>query len=462
MSSALRSATAPRVLLLSLVIVIAALLTTVSSVSATARPPKPAGSQALAPGHIPRVCTGGTFNAYASNYGVYYSARAKAWISAPWCVPRWGNLEALTSGITKVKGSYTVTAVPNEGSNSAQYAPETKSISWTYPGKRVSGCGSADLSCTVVPFSKGTDEWQWGEFHVTMPRTFFVDSAGSNCAGQHLCAGFSTNAWGFVGVPPADKAVITGTVSEKPECSSSCSTTKPGVGGVKVAVAGTKHYSTTTEADGTYSVEVAKGTYTVTVSKSKTLFAPTTRKVKASSVTKGIDFEACGAPAHGRSARAAANGDYSVPPGISVPNGTFTDDNYGCLHHRASAKVNGSTITVAFDAQLACPKATVQSTNIATYRQDFTFVFTGMAPGVAKKVQATGQPTVILEVAVPKAPAPDNVLGLTYFAARFSRPGSFGVCEAGFNRPIESTTVDTPLLTLGGAPFASLPPNTTP
>jgi hypothetical protein len=66
----------------------------------------------------------------------------------------------------------------------------------------VSGCGNDDLRCTVVFVKKAAAEWQWGEFHVSMPRTFFVDSPGSNCAGQHLCAGVTTNAWSFVGVPP--------------------------------------------------------------------------------------------------------------------------------------------------------------------------------------------------------------------------------------------------------------------
>ena len=80
---------------------------------------------------------------------------------------------------------------------------ETNSISWTFPGQRVSGCGNADLTCTVILAKRASAEWQWGEFHVTMPRVFFVDSPGSNCAGQHLCAGFATNAWSFVGVPPS-------------------------------------------------------------------------------------------------------------------------------------------------------------------------------------------------------------------------------------------------------------------
>jgi hypothetical protein len=100
----------------------------------------------------------------------------------------------------------TVTAIPD--TNSSQYAPETKSISWTYGGKRVAGCGPADLTCTVIPAAQATTEWQWVQFQVSMPRIFFVDSQGSLCAGQHLCAGNSTNAWSFVGVAPIDRLCV--------------------------------------------------------------------------------------------------------------------------------------------------------------------------------------------------------------------------------------------------------------
>ncbi len=156
----------------------------------------------MAPGQLPGLCNGPADNAYGVNYGYYYSAKAHAWLQAPRCLPKWGNLAMMQSKIVGAGKRVTMHAVPDEGSNSATYAPETSSIVWTFPGKRVAGCGSADLFCTVIPFKRATDVWQWGEFHVTMPRTFFVDSPGSNCAGQHLCAGTATQSWGVVGVAP--------------------------------------------------------------------------------------------------------------------------------------------------------------------------------------------------------------------------------------------------------------------
>ena len=173
-----------------------------SSESGAKRPPIPAGGIKVAPGHLPGVCTGPADDAYGVNYGYYYSVKAKSWLQAPRCVPKWGNLSAMRSQIVGPGKRVTMTAVPDEGSNSGAYAPETGTITWTYPGKRVAGCGSTDLTCTVIPFRKATDVWQWAVFNVSMPRTFFVDSPGSNCAGQHLCAGTATQAWGVVGVPP--------------------------------------------------------------------------------------------------------------------------------------------------------------------------------------------------------------------------------------------------------------------
>jgi hypothetical protein len=149
------------------------------------------------------MCTEATDDGYAPNYGYYYSATTKAWLQAPRCVPVWGNLALMPSQIARPGGAITMTAVPNQGSNSATYAPETKSITWDFPGKKISGCGPADLSCTTVPFAKAGPQWQWALFHVTMPRTFFIDSPGEFCAGQHVCAGFATNAWSFAGLPPA-------------------------------------------------------------------------------------------------------------------------------------------------------------------------------------------------------------------------------------------------------------------
>jgi hypothetical protein len=174
-----------------------------SSAVEAKRPPIPAGGIEVAPGQLPSICNGPNDNAYSVNYGYYYSVKAKAWLQAPRCVPKWGNLAAMQSQVVGSGRKVTMTAVPDEGSNSGTYAPETASITWTYPGKRVSGCGSTDLACTVIPFSKATDAWQWGVFNVSMPRTFFIDSPGSNCAGQHLCAGTSTQSWGVVGVAPA-------------------------------------------------------------------------------------------------------------------------------------------------------------------------------------------------------------------------------------------------------------------
>lgn len=219
-----------RAVLISLAFVLAA--TFVGDAQA-ARPPIPAGGRALSPGGLPRECVagdaaGGALSAYGTNYGYYYSSTAKAWVQAPFCYPRWGNLEASASGIVSGGGIFTVTAIPTDGSNSAIYAPETKSISWTHPGTVVSGCGSADLSCTVR-VGPATAEWQWLEFHVTMPRTFFVDSPGSNCAGQHLCAGATTNAWSFVGIRPTSRVCT-------PDCNALAVEFDPTVDPAKAAV----------------------------------------------------------------------------------------------------------------------------------------------------------------------------------------------------------------------------------
>ena len=177
---------------------------------AAEKPALPAGGIELTPGQIPTTCTLGTqFDAYGSNYGYYFSEKANQWVSAPWCYPRWGNLEASASAVVEAGAEFVVTAIPNEGSNSAMYAPETKSIQWVYPGQRISGCGNTDLQCRVILTKTATTEWQWFEFKVSMPRTFFVDSPGSNCAGQHLCPGVTTNAWAFGGVAPAGAKATT-------------------------------------------------------------------------------------------------------------------------------------------------------------------------------------------------------------------------------------------------------------
>ena len=166
----------------------------------------PAPGYKISKGHIPTQCSDSDVSqgasVYGTNYGYYYSSKSKAWVQNAWCYPVWGNLKASEPQLVTAGEAITIYATPTGGSNSAEYAPQTRSISWQYTGKLVSGCGSSDLACTFIPFKKKQKEWQWTDVYVTMPRTFFIDHPGSNCAGQHICAGFSTKAWTFVGTPP--------------------------------------------------------------------------------------------------------------------------------------------------------------------------------------------------------------------------------------------------------------------
>jgi hypothetical protein len=166
------------------------------------RPPLPQGGREVSPGQLPRPCTTGE----TGMQGYYFSETAKGWVATLFCYGKWGNLEASGSQIVAPGATATVTAIPTDGSNSGTYAPQTQSIHWTYPGTLVSGCGAADLSCTVITPKVATTEWQWLEFHVSMPRTFFIDSPGDLCGGQHLCAGATTNAWSYVGIAPTGTA----------------------------------------------------------------------------------------------------------------------------------------------------------------------------------------------------------------------------------------------------------------
>ena len=179
-----------------------ALLTVSVGTALSARPPVPSGGRVLAPGYVPQVCTAA--DAGTSLSGYYYSTNSNSWVSAPYCFGLWGNLTASPAQVTRPGAAVTIRAIPD--TNSSVYAPQTNSISWSYgAAKLVSGCGPSDLACTVIPAEHATSEWQWVEFHVSMPRIFFVDSPGSNCAGLHLCPGFTTNAWSFAGVPPQSR-----------------------------------------------------------------------------------------------------------------------------------------------------------------------------------------------------------------------------------------------------------------
>ncbi len=277
---------------------------TIAQAEGAARPPLPAGAHRLAAGQLPRQCTvkDGAINAYATNFGYYFSTAANTWISAPWCYPRWGNLEASASQITRDGGKVTVTAIPTEGSNSGEWAPKTKSITWQFPGKRVAGCGNADLRCTViVSRTPGSMEWQWFEFHVSMPRTFFIDSPGEFCAGQHACPGNATQAWSFVGIAPGgtkpkkpddEKSTISGRVVETDCSGTGCKVSGlPSVGITATSGKGTAR--STTGNDGRYSLQVEKGGWKVTPSLGGRDFDPASRSVTVNGDASGVDFRTC-------------------------------------------------------------------------------------------------------------------------------------------------------------------------
>jgi hypothetical protein len=127
---------------------IAALLSLVLLTQAVAasRPPAPAGAIQLSPGQLPRTCTTAEHDAGAATggttYGYYFSKSANAWITAPFCYPLWGNLQASASQIVGAGDKATVTAVPN--TNSAQYAPASTSAQASRPTRgRSSACRRA-------------------------------------------------------------------------------------------------------------------------------------------------------------------------------------------------------------------------------------------------------------------------------------------------------------------------------
>ena len=259
--------------------------------ASAAKPPVPDGSKPIPAGHLPAVCTEAEFaagaSAYGSTSGYSYDSDLKQWVSAPRCFPKWGNLVMSASQMTNAGSSATFTATPTDGSNSADYAPETQSIAWTYgSAKVVSGCGNTDLTCTIIPAKQAADGYQWVEVHVSMPRTFFVDSPGSNCAGQHLCGGATTNAWAFAGVRPQDDtpSTITGRVVDADG---------EAMPGVKVAASSK---SATTDGAGRYELKVSKGEYTVKASNDDGAFSPSKAKVtvrKGRSATANFKLVGC-------------------------------------------------------------------------------------------------------------------------------------------------------------------------
>ncbi|MBM3678272.1 MAG: hypothetical protein FJW96_10390, partial [Actinobacteria bacterium] len=273
--------------------VLAVAVALVSSSGAT-KPPPPAGVAVLAPGTPPHICgaADGKYGAtgYSPVFGVYCSRSANTWVQAPLCYPRWGNLQMSAASVAAGGSKATVIATPSEGSNSAEWATKPPgAISWQPGGAPLKGsCKPTMLTCAVTLPAAGP-EWQWVMFHVSLPRTYFIDSKGEYCAGVHACPGNATQGWTFVGVPPKGVkpperkiGTIGGSVVET-ECSETSCTQKP-LTGVKVTLAGKTGTSLVTDETGRYSAEVEAGAYTVTPSLDGRVFEP----VKASAtVTKG-------------------------------------------------------------------------------------------------------------------------------------------------------------------------------
>ena len=290
----------PAYRLLVLVLAVAALLASATSALA-ARPPIPAGAQQLSPGQLPTLCVPGAPGAgsYGPTLGYYFDTEVDQWVNAPWCYPRWGSLVMSASQVTNAGSAVTFTAIPSDGSNSAEFAPDTKSISWDAAGaKIVAGCGASDLSCTIIPAAKATETWQWAMVHVAMPRHFLIDSPGSNCAGVHLCGGVTTNAWAYAGVRPerSTPAVIHGRVVDDEE--------EP-MPGVKVAATGPSSKSAVTDAGGRYELSLRReGSYKVRASNGAGAFGPSPASVRArrgSPTTQNFTLRGCSA----KKARAA-------------------------------------------------------------------------------------------------------------------------------------------------------------
>lgn len=269
-----------------------------------ARPPVPDGSKPIDADHVPTICTQAEYDAGASiyepSYGYYFSKVAKAWLPRPRCYPRWGFLVMSPSQLVKAGKAVTMIAIPVDGSNSGEYAPQENAIHWDFfsGAKVVSGCGSADLTCTVIPVPADSkyNDWRWFQFHVSMPKTYYIDDPGEFCGGQHLCPGATTNAWGFVGVVPDDfNTEIFGHVTASVCTEDSCKL-KP-LAGVDVSAEseGGDILHALTDAKGAYSLLVKKGEYTVTPTSGSDSFSPEFEKVVVVNGKAGpVDFSTCG------------------------------------------------------------------------------------------------------------------------------------------------------------------------
>ncbi len=173
----------------------------------------PNGARVLQPGQLPVVCTeaDGTVNLSGATYGAYWSESAQAWISAPYCYARWGYLQASASQIVAAGATVTVTATPDDG-RMAGFVAVQGGMSWSYPGTRISGCGTTDMSCTVKIGDEDAPpaEWTWHQFHVSGPGRVFIlpPSYAPRCQAAAPCLDTYTNAWSYVGVTPEDNCTV--------------------------------------------------------------------------------------------------------------------------------------------------------------------------------------------------------------------------------------------------------------
>jgi hypothetical protein len=117
--------------------VLAVLVSLASPPVAAAAPtgPPPGGARELDPGQLPRQCTeaDAPFNAYGPNFGYYWSENANRWVQAPFCVPRWGYLQASASQIIEPGATVTVTGIPDDARLTGAIAVQG-GMHWAHPG----------------------------------------------------------------------------------------------------------------------------------------------------------------------------------------------------------------------------------------------------------------------------------------------------------------------------------------
>lgn len=126
-----------------------------------------------------------------------------------------------------------------------------------------------------------------GTYRVTAPRGFCA-------AGARTCTNLKTLR--VSGTATADFArrtvELSGSIGQH-ECGTGCTASRPLPGATVTATGGAGTVSTTSDADGKWSLSVATGTWTVTPSFPRRDFEPKEKKVDARRDTGGLHFETC-------------------------------------------------------------------------------------------------------------------------------------------------------------------------